>query len=92
MYKYLARIPDVEFKIWREKFWEAHKEDFPQHPKEDFDETWDSWIDNLRDTEKYHSTKVIKHYELTLASRDFFSKILVEERDRLVDTYPEAFI
>lgn len=92
MYDYLKKIPEVEFHIWAEQFYRENMESFPQHSKDDFDETWFSWVDNLKDDETRHQTKIIQHYDLTLAARDFFNSILREERDRLVDTYPEAFV
>jgi hypothetical protein len=92
MYEYLKKIPDIEYHEWAEQFYREQAGLFPEHTKEEFDETWFSWVGNLKDDETRHQTKVIKHYDLTLAARDFFNTVLREERDRLVDTYPEAFI
>jgi hypothetical protein len=92
LYTYLKKIPEIEFIDWEKKFYENHKEDFPQHTREDFDSTFNAWVFNLIDDDSGNQTKIIKHYHLTLSVRDFLHTTLREDRDRLVDTYPEAFI
>lgn len=90
MYDYLKKIPKKEYSQWANEFYNEKSSEFPQHSKQDFDESFNDWVENL--IGDYNGTRVIQHYELTLATRDFFNKVIKRDRDKLVETYPEAFI
>ena len=91
MYKYLKKIPTKEYECWSNEFYETHKDRFDNYDREVLINIINEFIENLTG-ESSNITEIIMDYKLTIAVRDFLHIILKRDRDRLVNTYPEAFI